>query len=85
MASIKTTLLSALNAAISWEESLLDADAYCNDKRGLKACKAKIRRYQLLMDRIDKNRPLTLEQYLDEGLKSGALRMVTLEELKESI
>ena len=82
--SLKKILLSALHSAIAWEESLLDADVFMDNKKEIAKCKRQIKDCEMLLDWIDKNRPMTLKEYLNYGVKSGELKMVKLSELLES-
>lgn len=62
---IKDLLLTALHYAMEWEEGRLDANVALGDRAQEREMKNNIRAFDKLRDAIDKNRPMTMREYLN--------------------
>jgi len=62
---VKALLVSALQNAVEYEESKLDAGTDMGDKAAIREMKNNIRAWQKWLDVIYPNRPMTLRQYLN--------------------
>lgn len=63
---VKSLLLTALHYAMEWEESKLDAGVALDDKKEVRQMKNNIKAFDKMRDAIDKNRPMTLREYLKQ-------------------
>lgn len=62
---IKRLLVSALQNAIDYEQTRIDANVHLGDKQQEREMNKDIKAWQKMLDFVYPNRPMTLRQYLN--------------------
>lgn len=79
---VKSLIVSALQNAIDYEESKLDAGTAMGDKAVIREMKNDIKAWQKMLDVVYPNRPMTMREYLNALPKES---FVSVDELMSTL